>query len=111
MGKVIRLSELKDIAIMFPGDLFELAAFLLRANDASVASVPGTVTTRRHSLHGLCACYVGLYSQLSLERIESDLRKLHFDLSALIEWDEEAAATEKPETGNGARLGAIRRIR
>ena len=69
MQKHVRLSELRDISINFPGDLYVLAAWVL-TNDI-VWSAHQRNSTRRTTLHGL----VGKYSMLTRENGDSEKLK------------------------------------
>ena len=66
MQKHVRLSQLRDISINFPGDLYVLAAWVL-TNDI-VWSTHQRNSIRRTTLHGL----VGKYSMLNTERGDSE---------------------------------------
>ena len=51
-GKKISVSELKDIEILYKGDIYELACLLLKLYDAKDA---GTNARSRHTVYGLAA--------------------------------------------------------
>ena len=87
MQKHVRLSQLRDISINFPGDLYVLAAWVL-TNDI-VWSTHQRNSIRRTTLHGL----VGKYSMLNTERGDSEklrscLVSAGFSLDATLEPDD-----------------------
>jgi hypothetical protein len=83
--KTVHLSELRSIAILFPGDLYQLASVLLQGFDA-LAPSPNAST--RPTLHGLAGTFTYLFRELDRDRVEATLRKRGFDLGAVVEWDE-----------------------
>jgi hypothetical protein len=95
MRRKISLSALRDIAILFPGDLRELGVFLLKAYDArdreANASNPRTIQKSRPTLHGLAGLYARV-TEVSQERIEKLLVEAGLNLGAVVEFDPANAA-------------------
>ena len=83
--KTVHLSELRSIAILFPGDLYQLASVLLQGFDALAL---GTNAKGRPTLHGLAGTFTNMFSELNRDRVKATLRKRGFDLGAVVEWDE-----------------------
>jgi len=79
--EIIALSELKDVQILWPGDFYILADFVLRCFETDDAIQNAKVNaSRRHSypsLHGLAAHYARI-SRQPLEDIEQQLTKRGF---------------------------------
>lgn len=97
MGREIPLSELRDVAALFSGDLHELGLFLLKAFDArdreTNALNPRTIQKSRPTLHGLAAHYANV-TNIELRRIEGMLVEAGFDLGAIVEYDAADSANE-----------------
>ena len=90
MQKKVRLSELRDISINFPGDFYVLAAWVL-TNDL-VWSSHQKNTYRRTTLNGL----VGKYSMLNrengdVEKLKLRLASAGLSLDATLEPDDQTA--------------------
>ena len=84
-SKCVRLSELREISVNFPGDVFVLAAWIL-ANDMEWSARQRN-TVRRTTLHGL----VGKYAMLTGEdatKIRQCLISAGMPLDATLEPDE-----------------------
>ena len=79
--EIISLSELKDVQILWPGDFYILADFVLRCFEADDAIQNAKINAcRGHSypsLHGLAAHYARISNQ-PLEDIEQQLTKRGF---------------------------------
>lgn len=87
MQKHVRLSELRDISINFPGDLYVLAAWVL-ANDI-VWSGHQRNSTRRTTLHGLVSKYSMLTREIGdSEKLRSCLISAGLPLDATLEPDD-----------------------
>jgi len=90
MTREVFLRSLRDVAVLFPSDLHDLAAFVLKARDArdgeANAQNPRTVQRSRPTMHGLAAHYTQL-TGISRDRIERILVEAGFDLGAVVEFD------------------------
>jgi hypothetical protein len=91
MGREIPLSSLRDVAVLFPGDLQALGVFLLNAYDArdreaNARSTGVIIGPSRPTLHGLAAHYARL-TDVDLRRVEGVMAKAGFDLGATVEID------------------------
>lgn len=73
----IALSRLRPIAIMYEGDLYELASFMLKA---CVAKDKGTGATSRPTVHGVASAFLR-HADLSLETIEDVIERRGIDPS------------------------------
>lgn len=98
MGREIPLSALRDIAVLFPGDLHELGLFLCQAFDArnretNARNARVRVGPSRPTLHGLAAHYAYL-TNIELRRVERMLVQAGFDLGAVVEFDTADSANE-----------------
>lgn len=79
--ETVALADLKDVRILYKGDLHALARFLIRAYDAMDA---GTNTTTRPTLRGLASKYSSLID-LPLRTVESAIRASGLRLGAVVE--------------------------
>ena len=74
MGRGIPLVALRDVTVLFPGDFYQLAAFVLKVHQArdreANAKNPHTVQKSRLTLHGLAGCYAG--SRTSVKSLLSE---------------------------------------
>ncbi len=91
MTRTIPLSALRDVAILFPGDLHELALFLLKVFDArdreANAQKPGVlIGPLRPTLHGLAAHYAQV-TGIALHRVEGELAKAGFASGGIVDYD------------------------
>ncbi|OHB82193.1 MAG: hypothetical protein A2W31_16145 [Planctomycetes bacterium RBG_16_64_10] len=90
MERHISLAAIRDVAVLFPGDLHELATFLLKARDArdreANAQNPRTIQKSRPTLHGLAAHYSQV-TDISRDHVERMLVEAGFDLGAVVEFD------------------------
>ena len=95
MNRNIPLSALRDVAVLFPGDLYELAEFVLKARDVrdreANADNPRTIQKSRPTLHGLAGIY-GHVTDVSRERVERLLVKAALDLGAVVDFDQADSA-------------------
>lgn len=82
-GKKIGVSELKDIEILYKGDIYELACLLLKLYDAKDA---GTNVRSRHTVYGLASEYAMLL-RWSRERVLAILAPYNLPLEATVEHD------------------------
>jgi hypothetical protein len=85
MPEKIGVGALKDIEVLFPGDIYELACFLLKVHDAKDA---GTTTRSRHSVHGVAGVYANLFG-VREDKIEMILKKHRLLMNAAVEYDED----------------------
>jgi len=83
MGKKIRVSELKDIEILYKGDIYELACLILKLYDAKDA---GTNARSRHTVYGLAGEYAMLL-RWSREQVLAILARHNLPLEATVEYD------------------------
>jgi hypothetical protein len=87
----ILLSALREVAVLFPGDLYELADFVLKAREVrdreANANNPRTIQKSRPTLHGLAGLY-GHVTDVSQERIERLLVEAGLDLGAVVDFDQ-----------------------
>ncbi len=88
--RTIPLSAIRELAVLFPGDLHELATFLLKACDAldreAYAKNPGTIQRSRPTLHGL-ATYYACVTGVRVRRVEEVLAKAGFARGGILEFD------------------------
>jgi hypothetical protein len=82
----VRLSELRDFTLLFPGDVFVLAAWVLANDLAYSARSPGS--TRRTTIHGL-AGKLAYLTDSTLEAIRARFLAAGFPLGATLEPDED----------------------
>ena len=82
-GRKIRVSELKDIEILYKGDIYELACLILKLYDARDA---GTNAQSRHTVYGLAGEYA-LLLRWSRERVLAILAPHNMSLEATVEYD------------------------
>jgi hypothetical protein len=82
-GKKIGVSELKDIEILYKGDIYELACLILKLYDAKNA---GTNTRSRDTVYGLAGEYAMLL-RWSRERVLAILAPHNLPLEATVEYD------------------------
>ncbi len=88
VARQVALSSLKPIAILFDGDFYELASFMLnicRVKDQ------GTNRTSRPTVHGVAAGYARLLVDVEVRQIEARLEQYGLDLGATIEFDDKLA--------------------
>ncbi|TVS17071.1 MAG: hypothetical protein EA424_13440 [Planctomycetaceae bacterium] len=91
MEQEIPLSALRDVAVLFPGDLHELGRFLCKAFDArdreaNARNAGVRIGPSRPTLHGLAAQYAGA-TNIELRRVEGMLVAAGFSLGAIVEYD------------------------
>ena len=82
-GKKISVSELKDIKILYKGDIYELACLILKLYDARDA---GTNTQSRHTVYGLAGEYAMLL-RWNRDQVLAILARHHLPLEATVEYD------------------------
>ena len=95
MKRSVPLSALRDVAVLFPGDLYELGLFLCKAFDArdreTNARNAGVRVASRPTLHGLAAHYARV-TNIELRRIEAVLVEAGLGLGAVVDFDPANAA-------------------
>jgi hypothetical protein len=99
MERRMPLSALRDVAVLFPGDLHELAVFLRKAYDArdreANAQNPRVrIGPSRPTLHGLAAHYAHV-TGIALRRVEGELAKAGFALGAIVDFNPADSANEE----------------
>jgi hypothetical protein len=82
----IKVSALKAVSILYEGDIYDLALFLLRLDIARTTRT----TTRRHTVHGVASHYATI-TWMKLEDVEEPLVRHGFSLRASIDSDDDAA--------------------
>jgi hypothetical protein len=85
MTKTVYLKELIPVSILFEGDFHELASLMLRGLNAQYKGSNGTP---RPTVHGVARAYASLFSNFDFRKIEAQLRKMGYDLGAMVEWDQ-----------------------
>ena len=87
---IVYLSQLKDIAVLFPGDLHQLAKFILDCSEAAdrINEVTNESNVRhsRPTLHGLASDFATLTRTNYSDAIKK-LEVLGVDLNSAIEFD------------------------
>jgi hypothetical protein len=96
-GKVVYLSQLEELAILWPGDIRALAEFIVRSYDAGDRerneANRGTIQKSRPTLYGLARDF-SMLTRIQPSRVERELESHGFDLSATVELDLTAAGTK-----------------
>lgn len=87
---IVYLSQLKDIAVLFPGDIHRLAEFILdcseaadRINDVTHQS---NIRHSRPTLHGLSKHFAAL-TQVHVSDVVNKLEVLGVDFNSAVEFD------------------------
>ncbi len=88
----IPVSALKGLGVFFENDLYVLAHFLLKMDDAKDAAANvqhnGTQGKSRYTVHGLVSTY-SMVARTNLNHIEPDLERRGLPLGATIEYDDD----------------------
>ena len=96
--KIIYLSQLDDVEVMWRGDMRALAEFLLRSHEARDREINAqsnrTKQRSRPTLHGLAA-HFAMLTGISESRIEAELKVHEFNLGATIEFDSSQSEAER----------------
>ena len=83
----VPLGELRELGVMYPGDLHELATFVLKAYAARDRehneSNPPSVVYSRPTLYGLTQTYASVTNTWR-ERVERIVAEAGFDLGAVV---------------------------
>jgi len=89
MGKVY-LSQLKQVQILWPGDIYALAEFILCCREATdkIANArnTGSVQTSRPTINGL-AGYFANVTNIPTSQIKQQLKSYGFNLGANVDFD------------------------
>ena len=88
VARQVALSSLTPISILFDGDFYELASFMLSINRAKNQD---TNRTSRPTVHGVAAGYARLIVDVEVRQIEACLKEYGIDLGAMIEFDDKLA--------------------
>lgn len=90
MREIVYLSQLKNISILWDGDLYALALFILRSFDATDREVNEknnkSVQKTRPTLHGLAGDFAMLTKVPSFI-VEKKLKSKGFDIGATVDFD------------------------
>jgi hypothetical protein len=81
--KKIGVSTLRDVEVLYKGDIYELACLLLKVYDAKDK---GTNTISRHTVYGLSGDYAML-AHLDREKVLGVLERYNLPLGATVEHD------------------------
>ncbi len=84
MDPKIAVSRLKQVSILYDGDVYEFALWLLRIDTA--LSTP--TTGHRHTLHGVANLYASI-TRRSLVKIHKRFADEGWSLRATVEFDED----------------------
>jgi hypothetical protein len=82
-GKKISVSELKDIEILYKGDIYELACLILKLYDAKDT---GTNARSRHTVYGLAGEYA-IALRWNRDQVLAILAPHKLPLEATVEYD------------------------
>jgi hypothetical protein len=95
MNRRLPLSALRDVAVLFPGDFYELGTFVLKAREVrdreANANNPRAIQKSRPTLHGLAGLFAHV-TDVSRERIERLLVEAGLDLGAVVDFDQADSA-------------------
>ena len=83
MNKHIGVSELKEISVLYQGDIYELACLILKVYDAKDK---GTNTISRHTVNGLFKEYAML-ARMESDQVLAVAEKHGLPLGATVEHD------------------------
>lgn len=97
MPRPVYLSQLEKISILWPGDIFAFAKFVLRSYDAidremSVESGRARGCTRP-TLHGLASSFASV-TRIPVSRVEEEFLNRGLVLSAIVTFGPESDASE-----------------
>ncbi|MDM8515407.1 hypothetical protein QUF76_04350 [Desulfobacterales bacterium HSG16] len=98
--KTVNINDLKQVSIFFPGDLYELASWIIKAN-AGISKIksgksPGSITVST-TVNGLVKNYAWL-TDISIEDIKQKLKENNIYLGAILQED---GVTSPPFFGRG----------
>jgi hypothetical protein len=83
----IGVGALKDIEVLYRGDIYDLACLLLKIHDAKDK---GTNCRSRHTIHGLAATY-SMIADVSREKIREIFERHGLPMGATVEHDEDVS--------------------
>ena len=83
----IRVSELKNVRILYKGDIYNLARLLLKMDDARDK---GTNLKSRHTIKGLATKFAML-SGMGFDEVEEALLKYGLPFGATVEHDKDVS--------------------
>ena len=85
MRDKIGISALKDIGVLYKGDVYDLACLLLKVYDAKNM---GKNTRSRHTVHGLATSY-SMLVDVSYDKIIEVFESYSLPLGAAVEYDDD----------------------
>ena len=85
MREKIGVSELKEVGILYEGDVYDLACLLLKINDARDK---GTNRKSRHTVKGVAGKYAML-TNISHNKVEAVFERHSLPFGATVEHDED----------------------
>ena len=86
MTEIIGVSSLKNIRVLYEGDIYDLACLLLKVNDAKDR---GTNNKSRHTINGLAKSY-SMLADVDLNRVMAVMTRNDLPLGAVMEYDADA---------------------
>ncbi len=81
----IRVSELKNVCILYKGDIYDLARLLLKIDDAKDK---GTDTSTRQTINGVARDFTML-SGMNFEKVEKILEQYDLPFGTTVEYDKD----------------------
>ena len=85
MREKIEINALKNVNVLYKGDIYDLACLLLKV---SKAKDKGTNSKSRYTVHGLATTY-SLINHLHREEILAIFENYDLPLGAIVEYDED----------------------
>lgn len=86
----VYLSQLKEIAVLFPGDIYRLAEFILDCSEAADCindiTHQSNIRHSRPTLHGLAKNFAAL-TQVHVSDVIKKLEVLRVDFNSAVEFD------------------------
>ncbi len=83
MTDKIGVSSLRNISVLYEGDVYDLACLLLKVNDAKDR---GTNSKSRHTINGLARSY-SVLADVELKKIMAVVARHGLPLGAIVEYD------------------------
>jgi hypothetical protein len=83
----IAVHKLRQIAILWTGDFYDLAVLMLRGYDAC-ASSGRTRGTKRPTVNLVARAFVGLFPDVDLRDVQGRLVEMGYDLNKMVEWED-----------------------
>jgi len=84
----IGVSLLKNIGVLYEGDIYDLALLLLKVNDAKDR---GTNSKSRHTINGVAKSY-SMLANVDLKRVMAVITRHGLPLGAVVEHDEDVVS-------------------